>query len=47
LRRPDGIAGNADDAVGFAEQIESFGGFFRQADDPLRRMHIRLRRVQC
>jgi hypothetical protein len=34
LRRPHRIAGNADDAILFAEQIQRLHGLFREADDP-------------
>jgi hypothetical protein len=46
MGRTDGVAGNADDAMLFTEQIKCFGGFLRQADDPLRRMH-RGARIFC
>ena len=36
LRRADGVAGDADDTIAFAEEIERFGGFFGEADDALR-----------
>jgi len=34
LRRPDGVAGDADDAAILAEEIKRLDGFFREADDP-------------
>ena len=34
LRRPHGIAGDADDAVLLTEQIQRLDGLFGQADDP-------------
>ena len=33
LRRPHGVAGHADDAIAFAEQIQRLGRLFGQADD--------------
>ena len=33
LRRPHRIAGDADDAILLAEQIQRFDGFFGKADD--------------
>ena len=40
LRRPHGIAGDADDAVLLAQKIERFGGFLGEADDARRRKHF-------
>jgi len=37
LRRAHRIAGDADDAVLLAEQVQRFDGLFRQANDACRR----------
>ncbi len=39
LRRPHGIAGHADNAAIFTEQIKGLDRFFGQADDLFRRKH--------
>jgi hypothetical protein len=39
LRRPHRVAGDADDAVLLAEEVEGLGGLFGQTDDALRRKH--------
>ena len=36
LRRPHGVAGDADDAIALAEQIQRLGRFFGEADDARR-----------
>ena len=41
LGRPHRVAGNADDAVLPAQEIERLDGFLGQADDPARREHDR------
>ena len=37
LRRTDGVAGDADDTIAFAEEIQRLGGFFSEADDAFRK----------
>src|SRR5262249_17824536 len=39
FRRPHGVAGDADDAMTLAEQVERFGRFLGQADDALGEQH--------
>src|SRR5215469_7269602 len=42
LRRPDGVAGNADDTVLLAQQIERLGRFLSEAYDALGWIHARI-----
>ena len=35
LRRPDRVAGDADHAIAFTEEVQRFGGFLGEADDAL------------
>ena len=40
LRRPHRVAGDADDAIAFTEQVERLGRLLREADDPVRIRHL-------
>ena len=43
LRRTHGVAGDADDTIALAEEVQRLGGFFGEADDAFREHEIRLR----
>ena len=40
LRRPHRVAGDADDAIALAEQVERLGGLFGEADDAAREHRV-------